>query len=63
MKKYLWILLLVLLLAACGGGPAGGPGSDSEESSDANAESSGEVQLAEQLSVLNWAMILTRPLA
>jgi spermidine/putrescine-binding protein len=53
MKKLIWILLLVLLLAACGGGPAGGPGS--EESSDANTDSSGEVQLADELSVYNWS--------
>ncbi len=55
MKKLTWILLLVLLMAACGGGPGGGPSSDSEASSDAGAESSGEVQLADELSVYNWS--------
>lgn len=66
MKKfgYLLILLLGLLLAACGGGPAGGPaaddtsdtGSDDTAVSDGDAaEASDEVELADQLSVYNWA--------
>ena len=56
MKKLSLILLFGLLLAACGGGPAGGPESDSDgASSDTAAESSDEVQLAEELSVYNWS--------
>ena len=51
MKKLAVFLLLALLIAACGGGP-GGPPSD-EASSD--TESSGEVALASELSVYNWA--------
>ncbi len=55
MKKFTWIVLFALMLAACGGGPGGGPDSDAEESSDAGSETSGEVQLAEELSVYNWS--------
>lgn len=61
--------VFVLLLAACGGGPSGGPAAD-ESDSDESAESSGEAadegdgseaaadegpQLADTLSVYNWA--------
>ncbi|HIP73073.1 MAG TPA: spermidine/putrescine ABC transporter substrate-binding protein [Anaerolineae bacterium] len=63
----LGLLTLVLVLAACGGGPAGGPeaaGTGETEASDgggdtavseAPAEGDGELQLADELSVYNWA--------
>lgn len=55
-KKTWWIVLLVFalsVLTACGGGPAGGP---SGGPGSANNESTGgEVQLAPELSVYNWA--------
>jgi len=69
-KKLLWLLLaglLALLLVACGGGPAGGPAGGPEaveEGGGEAAESGGEdttaaedesPQLAETLSVYNWA--------
>ena len=41
-------LLAALALAACGGGPGGGPGDEEEASS-------GDGELAAQLSVYNWA--------
>lgn len=55
MKKLVLGLLLILLLAACGGGPGGGPATDTEDSSDTTTDANGEVQLAEELSVYNWA--------
>ena len=45
---YLLALLAALALAACGGGPGGGPGGE-------EATSSGDGELAAQLSVYNWA--------
>lgn len=57
MKKYVWIVVLMMLSAAvvaCGGGPAGGPGASATEAPAAEA-GEGEVQLAPQLSVYNWA--------
>lgn len=57
MKKYLWVLLLMLAVAAvaaCGGGPAGGPGAAATEAPAAES-GEGEVQLAPELSVYNWA--------
>jgi spermidine/putrescine-binding protein len=55
MKKVLWIglVLMVLALVACGGGPAGGPGASATEPAAESGD--GEVQLAPQLSVYNWA--------
>lgn len=69
MSKKLWLLLIVLLaaaLVACGGGPSGGPANDSEETSSDAGETSSEggeetavedsgPQLADTLSVYNWA--------
>ena len=70
MKKILYPILLfvlIVLLAACGGGPAGGPAaSEPETASEAAADTGGEVteetavseagpQLADELSVYNWA--------
>ncbi len=53
MKKLFGLMILIGLLAvACGGGPAGGPGAAATE---AAAAGEGEVQLAPQLSVYNWA--------
>ncbi len=51
MKRLLMLaaLMVALTLVACGGGPAGGP----EESTAGS--SSGEVELAKELSVYNWA--------
>ncbi len=57
MKKK-WVILLVtavLLLAACGGGPGGGPGSESSTGGDAADNTDAVPQLADQLSVYNWA--------
>ncbi len=57
MKKYVWIVVLMMLSAAvvaCGGGPAGGPGASATEAPAAGT-GEGEVQLAPQLSVYNWA--------
>jgi spermidine/putrescine-binding protein len=56
MKKIFWIglLLIMLALAACGGGPAGGPGA-TESAEPTVAIVNGEVELAPQLSVYNWA--------
>ncbi len=69
MSKKLWLLFIVLLaaaLVACGGGPAGGPATDSEDTSSDAEETSSEggeetavedsgPQLADTLSVYNWA--------
>lgn len=55
MKKLFLGLLLILLLADCGGGPGGGPSTDTEDSSTTTTDANGEVQLADQLSVYNWA--------
>ncbi len=69
MSKKLWLLFIVLLaaaLVACGGGPAGGPATDSEDTSSDAGETSSEggeetavedsgPQLADTLSVYNWA--------
>lgn len=67
MSKRLWLLLIALLvvaLAACGGGPSGGPAGGPEAADDGAAASSdggeetavdGEPQLADTLSVYNWA--------
>ena len=55
MKKLTWVLLLILLLAACGGGPSGGPSSSTEETNAADSGTTDEIQLADQLSVYNWA--------
>jgi spermidine/putrescine transport system substrate-binding protein len=44
---------LITALAACGGGPAGGPGGG-PQTGEAIDEATGEVQLAEELSVYNW---------
>lgn len=56
MHKRFFVLILMLFvaaaLAACGGGPAGGPGA-AEEPADETA--GGELQLAPELSVYNWA--------
>lgn len=53
MKKLIVLVMIIGLLAvACGGGPTGGPGAATEAPA---AETSGEVQLADQLSVYNWA--------
>ena len=51
MKKHYWIglLLFALALAACGGGPTGGPGAGEEPAAE-----TGEVELADELSVYNW---------
>jgi spermidine/putrescine-binding protein len=63
MKK-IWFLLvmIVFLLAACGGGPGGGPAEsgDDEETADTESETGAETaetgpELADQLSVYNWA--------
>lgn len=54
MKKLFLGLLLILLVAACGGGPSGGPTADSEASSS-ESDTTGEVQLAPELSVYNWS--------
>ena len=56
MKKFFGIvvILLALLAVACGGGPAGGPGAAEDAEPTAGA-AAGETQLAEQLSVYNWA--------
>ncbi|MCL4263139.1 MAG: spermidine/putrescine ABC transporter substrate-binding protein [Anaerolineae bacterium] len=54
MKKK-WVILLVtavLFLAACSGGPGGGP--DTESSSE-EADTADAAQLADELSVYNWA--------
>lgn len=58
MKKLIGVIILIGLLAmlatACGGGPAGGPGASATDAPAAET-GSGEVQLAPQLSVYNWA--------
>ena len=55
MKKLFGLMILIGLLAvACGGGPTGGPGAAATEAPAAEA-GEGEVQLAPQLSVYNWA--------
>lgn len=62
-KKVLLTLGLVLtfVLAACGGGPAGGPAGgpeaapETETDADSGEEGAGGPQLADQLSVYNWA--------
>ena len=52
-KSLILVLILVLVaVAACGGGPTGGPGAATEAPA---AETGGEVQLASELSVYNWA--------
>ncbi len=54
-KKIVVLLLMVLLMivaVACGGGPAGGPGASQGEPTTGDA---GEVELASELSVYNWA--------
>ena len=69
MIKKLWLLLIALLaiaLVACGGGPSGGPsgGPDAADSGEEASSDSGEEtasgedagpQLADTLSVYNWA--------
>ncbi|CUS03961.2 Extracellular solute-binding protein [Candidatus Promineifilum breve] len=55
MKKVIGLVILIGLLAvACGGGPAGGPGA-AEGGEPTAAVAEGEVQLAPELSVYNWA--------
>ncbi len=55
MKKLFVLLMIIGLLAvACGGGPAGGPGAAGGDEPTAAAVD-GEVQLAPELSVYNWA--------
>ena len=55
MKKLFGLMILIGLLAvACGGGPAGGPGAAATEA-PAVEGGEGEIQLAPQLSVYNWA--------
>jgi len=57
MLKKLFGLIIVLMsifIVACGGGPTGGPGAAATEAPAAEA-GEGEVQLAPQLSVYNWA--------
>lgn len=48
------LLCATLALAACAGGPAGGP-SGGPAAADTGAAEGGEPQLAEELSVYNWA--------
>lgn len=56
MRNKFFVLLLMMLfvaaMAACGGGPTGGPGAVATK---APAGETGEVELAPQLSVYNWA--------
>ena len=62
MKKLtilLALLGLILMLAACGGGPAGGP-TGGPQTGEAVDDATGEVQLAEELSVYNWDGIYRR---
>ncbi|HMT22006.1 MAG TPA: extracellular solute-binding protein, partial [Promineifilum sp.] len=55
MKKLIGLIILIALAAvACGGGPTGGPGASATEATEAET-SEGEVKLAPQLSVYNWA--------
>ncbi len=57
MEKKLFGLIMILLLAtavACGGGPSGGPGATGT-TAPATGAGDGDVQLASQLSVYNWA--------
>jgi len=57
MLKKLFGLIIVLMsifIVACGGGPTGGPGAAATEAPAAEG-GEGEVQLAPQLSVYNWA--------
>lgn len=56
MKKlaiFLAFIGLITVLAACGGGPTGGPGGG-PQTGETIDEATGEVQLAEELSVYNW---------
>ncbi len=53
-KLFVLVMLIGVLAAACGGGPAGGPGASATEAPAAGI-GEGEVQLAAQLSVYNWA--------
>lgn len=55
-KKYLLVVIMLLLsaaVAACGGGPSGGPGAAAESTTETAVD--GEIQLAPELSVYNWA--------
>lgn len=54
-KSIVWGMLigLVAVTAACGGGPSGGPSGGATSSGESPAE--GELQLAPELSVYNWA--------
>ena len=55
-KKYLLVVIMLLLsaaVAACGGGPSGGPGAAAEPTTETAVD--GEIQLAPELSVYNWA--------
>ena len=56
MKKFFMsvLVLLALMAAGCGGGPAGGPGA-AENAEPTAGVAAGETQLADQLSVYNWA--------
>ncbi len=55
MKKVIGLMILIGLLAmACGGGPAGGPGA-AEGGEPTAAVAEGELELASELSVYNWA--------
>lgn len=54
-KNWIFVLVMLLLLAACGGGPGGGPEAESESASDSESSTDGAPQLADQLSVYNWA--------
>ena len=53
-KLFILVMFIGLLAVACGGGPAGGPGAAGENEPTA-AVVEGEVQLAPELSVYNWA--------
>lgn len=55
-KKLLGLIVILMLISAvaCGGGPAGGPGAAGTGAPAAGSDS-GDVQLASQLSVYNWA--------